>query len=565
MTAAQQHGDADAIADGWAALGEGAWTRARSRFEDALAVEEAAEALEGLGWAGYCLDDEALTFEARERAYRVYREAGEDRSAARLAAWLASDSLEFRGEPAVASGWLQRAHRLLDDLEPGGDHGWLALHEGAIALGMHEDTATARELGAEAAELGRRFTVPELEMLGLGLEGRALVSDGDVDQGMQRLDEASAAALAGDVSLLACGAWACCYLLAACERVRDYERAAQWCVRVGEFCDRYGIVLYRGICRVHYAGVLTGQGRWAEAESELSAAAETLAGSRPPMTGDALARLAELRRRQGRIGEAEELFARSESHPISLLGRASVALEDDRPADAVELADRYLRRFPGRNKVERCAGLEIAVRAQARLGEEARAGEALGQLRELASSSGTASLRAVALGAEGVVSAAAGDHDAARRSFEDALDLLAASGASFDAARIRLELATTLSALGRDGAARRQLETALAEFRQLGANRDAVRAEEMLAGPRAAPGAEGAPDGPLAELSKRELEVLALLAEGLTNPEIAERLVISEHTAHRHVSNILRKLELPSRAAAASLAGRQGLQLPEAR
>lgn len=214
--------------------------RARCRFEDALAAEESAEALEGLGWAGYCLDDEALTFDARQRAYRAYREAAEDRSAARVAAWLASDSLEFRGEPAVAGGWLQRAHRLLDDLEPGADHGWLALHEGAIALGMHEDTATARALGTQAAELGRRFSVPELGLLGLGLEGRALVSDGEVDQGMRRLDEASAAALAGEVSLLACAAWACCYLLAACERVRDYERAAQWCVRVGEFCDRYG-------------------------------------------------------------------------------------------------------------------------------------------------------------------------------------------------------------------------------------------------------------------------------------------------------------------------------------
>ena len=564
MTAAEQRGGADAVADGWAALGEGAWARARTRFEDALATEQTAEALEGLGWAGYCLDDEALTFDARERAYRVYREAGEDRSAARVASWLASDSLEFRGEAAVAGGWLQRAHRLLDDLEPGADHGWLALHEGAIALGMHEDTARARELGKRAAELGRRHGVPELEMLGLGLEGRALVSDGQVDQGMRRLDEASAAALAGDVSLLACAAWACCYLLAACERVRDYERAAQWCVRVGEFCDRYRIVLYRGVCRVHYAGVLTGQGRWAEAESELSAAAETLAASRAPMTGDAMARLGELRRRQGRIAEAEQIFARCESHPISLLGRASAALDDDRLADAVELADRYLRRFAVRNKVERCTGLEIAVRAYVRSGDAARAGEALVQLRELASSSGTGSLRAAALAADGVVAAAAGDHDAARRSFEDALDLLVAGGASFDAARVRLELATTLAALGRHDPARRQLEAALAAFRRLGADRDAARAEEMLARPRA-PGAGGAVRGPLAELSRRELEVLALLAEGLTNPEIAERLVISEHTAHRHVSNILRKLELPTRTAAASLAGRHGLQLPGAR
>jgi DNA-binding NarL/FixJ family response regulator len=66
-------------------------------------------------------------------------------------------------------------------------------------------------------------------------------------------------------------------------------------------------------------------------------------------------------------------------------------------------------------------------------------------------------------------------------------------------------------------------------------------------------------DTPLGELSKRELEVLSLVAEGLTNHDIAQRLVLSDHTVNRHVANILRKLGLTSRAAAASLAGRHGL------
>lgn len=556
----EQAGGADPIADGWAALAEGAWARARSRFEEALSGRETADALEGLGWAGYCLDDEALTFDARERAYRLYRASGDERSAGRMAAWLASDCLEFRGEPAVANGWLQRAHRLLDPLEPGADHGWLALHEGAIALGIHEDTVAARDLGANAAELGRRCGVPELEMLGLGLEGRALVSEGNVDEGMRRLDEASAAALAGDVSLLACAAWACCYLLAACERVRDYERAAQWCVRVGEFCDRYGLVLYRGVCRAHYAGVLTGQGRWMEAEAELTVAEQTLAASRQPMTGDALARLGELRRRQGRLPEAEELFTRCEGHPLSLVGRASLALDDDRPGEAVELVDRYLRRFPGSHMVERCSGLEIVVRAKLRMGDVAGAHSALEELAEIANRVATGALRGAAIVAKGLVSAAAGDHDEARRSFEDAHDLFFASGATFDAARVKVELARALGALDREAAARREVEAALATFRRLGANRDAARAEAMLT---RAPVRQMS-DGPLAELSNRELEVLALLADGLTNREIADRLVISEHTAHRHVSNILGKLGVPSRSAAASLAGRHGVKPPDA-
>jgi DNA-binding NarL/FixJ family response regulator len=156
---------------------------------------------------------------------------------------------------------------------------------------------------------------------------------------------------------------------------------------------------------------------------------------------------------------------------------------------------------------------------------------------------------------------ARGDNDAARRSFEDALDLLAASEARFEAARVRLDLAATLNALGRHDRARREIEAALAGFQELGANGESARAEAMLGKLRRTRGtlAPQAVDTPLGELSQRELEVLSLVAEGLTNHDIAQRLVLSEHTVNRHVANILRKLGLPSRAAAASLAGRYGL------
>jgi LuxR family transcriptional regulator, maltose regulon positive regulatory protein len=100
--------------DGNAALARGDWEGASAAFEAALNVEETAEALEGLGMAAWWLDDAATTFDARERAYRLYREHGECVAAARLARWLAWDYNAFRGEPVVANGWLQRAHRLLD-------------------------------------------------------------------------------------------------------------------------------------------------------------------------------------------------------------------------------------------------------------------------------------------------------------------------------------------------------------------------------------------------------------------------------------------------------------------
>jgi LuxR family transcriptional regulator, maltose regulon positive regulatory protein len=545
---------------GWAALSNGDWEGASASFRESLREGETPEALEGMGWAGQMLNDDRLTFDARERAYRLYLERGEKGSAARLAAWLAADHLLFRGEPAVANGWLQRAHSLIDGLEPGVDHGWLAIHEGHIAVALDEDTAKARRLAAHAVELGRKFGAPELEMLGLGLEGRALVSEGELEEGMHRLDEATTVALAGEASLLYCVAWACCYLISACERVRDFERAAQWCARVGEFCGQHDIFLLN-TCRAHYASVLSWQGRWEEAESQLSAAVGGLQSSRPPMVGDALARLGELRRRQGRAAEAEELFDRSETHTLSLLGRAALALDRDQPAEAAELADRYLRRFSGPGRVERSAGLEVAIRARARLGEDERATEALSELREIAARARTRPILAAVCSCEGTVSVARGEHDPARRSFEDALDLLAACDAPFDTGRVRLDLATTLSALGRNDQARREVEAAIVDFREMGADGERARAETML-GRLHKTNATLTPDvmgGPLGGLSRRELEVLALVAEGLTNRDIADRLVLSEHTVNRHVANILRKLGLTSRAAAASLAGRYGL------
>jgi LuxR family maltose regulon positive regulatory protein len=545
---------------GWAALGGGDWERARACFEESLAAGESAEALEGMGCVGHMLNEERLTIDARERAYRLYLERGDKGSAARMAAWLAADCLMFRGEPAVANGWLQRAHSLIDGLEPGVDHGWLAIQEGHIAVALDEDTVKARRLATRAVELGRVFGVPELEMLGLGLEGRALVSEGQLEEGMRRLDEATTVALAGEARLLFCVAWACCYLIAACERVRDYERAAQWCGRVGEFCSQHDIFLLN-TCRAHYSSVLSWQGRWGEAESQLSAAVEGLEASRPPMAGDALARLGELRRRQGRLADAEELFARSETHSLTLLGRAALALDRGQPSEAAELADRYLRRFPDPSRVERSAGLELAIKALARLGEHERAAEALGQLREIAARARTRPLLAAVCSSEGTLAAARGDHDAARRSFEAALDLLTASDARYEAARVRLDLAAALTASGRQDRARREIEAALAGFQELGADGESARAAAMLRklrGTQATLSAE-AMDTPLGELSRRELEVLSLVSEGLTNHDIAQRLVLSEHTVNRHVANILRKLGLPSRAAAASLAGRHGL------
>jgi LuxR family transcriptional regulator, maltose regulon positive regulatory protein len=183
------------------------------------------------------------------------------------------------------------------------------------------------------------------------------------------------------------------------------------------------------------------------------------------------------------------------------------------------------------------------------------------ELRDIATRAQTRPILAAACSSEGTLAAARGDHDAARRSFEDALDLLAACDAPFETGRVRLDLAATLSAVGRRDRARREIEAAIADFREIGADGERARAETMLAKLRKTKVTLPAQltGTPLGDLSRRELEVLDLVAEGLTNRDIAERLVLSEHTVNRHVANILRKLGLPSRTAAASLAGRYGL------
>jgi LuxR family transcriptional regulator, maltose regulon positive regulatory protein len=548
-----------ALEAGWQALRAGQWEEAKTRFTAALDAGETAEAFEGLGWAGYFLDEDPGTIDARERAYRLFREEGDDASAARVAAWLAADHLEFRGEPAVANGWLRRARRLLDGQPPGPDHGWLAIHEASMCL--LEDAPTAARLGVEAAELGRRFDVPELEMVGLATEGQALVLQGEHATGMHRLDEASTLALSGEADLIACVGWACCYLISACEQVRDYDRAGQWCVQMTDFCERHGIGVLLGQCRAKYAVVLTWQGRWEEAETELGWAERELTASRPALVGEALVRLADLRRQQGRLDEAAELYARCEGTLFGFLGRAALALDRDAPEEAAELVDRYLRRLPPQDP-ERAGGLELTIRAAVRVGQVDRAREALEGLRELAARTPTAPLRSAALVGEGIVAATDGDHVVARRCFEDAVDLLIPACAPFEAARVRVELARSLDALDRRAAALSELERALDDLRQLGAAAEVARVEDLLRRWQQRGGSRDrgpAPEGPLTSLTPREREVLRLVAEGLTNHQIAERLVLSEHTVHRHVGNILRKLALPSRTAAASVATQHGL------
>lgn len=545
---------ADELQAGLTALQTGAWEEARDRFQSSVAGGESAEALEHLGLAAWWLDDAPLTFDARERSYRLYRERGDVRGAARIALWLVWDYLAFRGDTAIANGWLERARRLLTGHEESAEYGWLLIREGEVTLFRGHDPAGARESAVRAARLGRLLGDRGIEFTGLALEGLALVNAGDVVGGMRCLDEASAAAMSGEVKEMYTVGVVCCWQIFACERVRDYDRAAQWCERVQEFSKRWRVRQLSALCRTQYAGVLIWRGKWAEAEAELLHASRELEQVRPALAVQALARLGELRLRQGRLEEAARLFEQSISHPLGRLGHAALLLESGNTEEAAADLNRFLSQVQAEPTI-RAGALELAVRIHVARGDLPAAGRALEELRQIAGRLETAPLAASAAAAEGVLRRQSGEQTAAADCFGQAAELYEKSGAPFETARAKLDLSGALAAAGRKDAAERAARQAREIFHALGA-----RHEEALAGASLGRPAAGRHLGDgKAALTVRQVQILRLVAQGLSNPSIAILLGLSDHTVKRHLANVLTKLGLPSRAAAVAWGAREGL------
>lgn len=511
------------VAAGDAALQRGAWSSARRHFTRAIAARETAEALEGLGWAEWWLDDPPASFAARERAYRLYQQRKDARAAARIALALGVDSIDYRGEPAVGRGWLERARRLLEGHPGTPEFGWALLWDGHWARVFESDPRRAQQCGIKAAALGRSLQLNDLEMLGSALQGLALIDRGRIDQGMRRLDEAMTAALAGDMLALDAIGQTCCFLMHACDRVRDYDRAVQWCGRVKAFCQAWHIKTLFTICRTRYAAVLISHGEWDEAERELNLA-QAHQDSRPYVARAAWVQLGELRRRQGRADDARHLFDRADGHPLALLGRAAMALDAGEVEHAVDYAERFLAAVPGDVPMEVAAGLELLVHACAAGAQLSKAARSLRRLRRVARTLNIVAMRALVLSAESAIAAARDNRGKARVGYRQAADLFTRAGMPYEAAR------------------------------------SATRSDRLL---NTLPQSAGAPtasaSSATSRLTPRECEVLRLVAQGLGDRSMAGRLRLSEHTIHRHVANILTKLDAPSRSAAVAQAVRQAL------
>jgi DNA-binding CsgD family transcriptional regulator len=535
----------DLVIEGRAALAAGDWDRARSCFERALDQRETAEALDGLGRALHFQAEYARAIELSERAFAAYRTRGMVVEAAHCARWLVFLHAAVNANIAAASGWMGRADTLLADVEECAVHGWVTLDHAPLT----DDAGEREQLASAALAIGRRYGDADLEFDALALLGEAYVASGRVAKGMQMIDQAMAAVSSGEVGDVVAVSDILCRLLGACETSLDIARAEQWMSVAVNFEAWSEFV--SPVCRSHYGGLLVATGRWSEAEDQLEAAIRTFERSYRLMREAPLVKLAELRLRQGRFEEARRLLEGSESHPIGRRVLAAIALA----RSELELAEDLARLCLDGQRIgdPGCApALELLVQIRLARADTASAAEALEQLSALASRSSDARAAAYAELATGRISAARGHTDAAAHQ-QVALRRFTALGLPYEAARAQLQLAHALADTSPE-AAGAEARSALRAFEQLGATADADAAAALLR-PLGGPGRSW-PKG-RGTLTKRETEVLSLLASGCSNAEIAQRLYISRRTAEHHVAHILSKLDLRSRAEAAAYAVRE--------
>jgi DNA-binding CsgD family transcriptional regulator/predicted negative regulator of RcsB-dependent stress response len=516
--------------------------------------QESGGLLELRAQAAYLEMEFSAAAELWDRAYAAHRAAGDRLGAVRVARTLAGIHVATLGNPAVAQGWIGRAQTLLGLARGSPEAGWVALN-----LGMFESDRTRKHaLFERARRVGRRLGDADLEFTALAYLGASVVRGDRVAEGMALLDEALAAVVGGEVEDFCVLEEIFCQLFAACEHACDVRRAEEWS-RVGEaIAERRRLPAISAFCRTHYGGVLTAAGRWPEAEEALSAAARLWElGQRSTLRAGAVARLAELRVRQGRLEEAEQLLDGLDPGAVEETARPLAAIHMAR--GETDLAAEALERALERTDPEASATAplwEALVEVHLAAGRLQAAADAADRTIRCAQRSTSPHLKATAALARGRMCLATGSDPCG--CLREAQVGFAKAGLPMEAARAGLALARALAS-ERPEVARAEAGAALDAFTRLRAARDADAAAAVLRqlGVRAA---VPRPRGGV--LTVREEEVLDLLGRGLSNPQIADRLFISRNTVEHHVANILAKLGLRSRAAAAGYAARP-LQEPK--
>ncbi len=526
-----------------------AWRRAFDAFTAAdRHAPLAGGDLESLATCAYLVgrDDDYLT--ALERAYEAHLAAGAALDAARPAFWLGLRLL-FRGEAAHASGWLSRAARLVDEDNECAERGYLLLPDVEQALGAGA-WDRAGSLAARAREIGERCGDASLSVCARHLEGRALLGKGEIARGLAALDEAMVGVASGKLSPIVTGL-VYCSVIEAYQQVHETRRAREWTLALARWCEAQPeMVAFTGACLAHRAQIFTLHGAWSDAiEAARRGGERSVEAANRRAAAAAFYQAGEVHRLRGDFDAAEEAYrnaSRAGVDPqpgLALLrlaqGRTDLAASAMRRAAATAT-----RRFERLGLL--AAGVEIMLAALDL--DAARA--ACAELGQMADELGTELALATAAHARGEVALAGGDAAAAAAALAHAARAWQELEAPYPAARARVGVAQACRALGDEEAAALELEAARSAFAQLGAAPDLARVA-ALAGRRRADAGHG--------LTRRELQVLRLVAMGKTNRGIATELCLSEKTIDRHVSNIFAKLGVASRAAAAAYACRHHL------
>lgn len=455
-----------------------AWREAYDHFvaADAAGPLSAAD-LTTYADAAWWIGEATASLTIRERAYADYVAAG-DQQAAAVAALRLSGEYARRRAFASSTSWHRRAARLLEGDMTSAAHGTLVLHR-AVAASAQGDAEAALSLAQEALAIGERAGDGDLQALSLMQVGLLRVASGDVREGMTLVDEATIAAVSGELSLMATGQ-VYCQTIVACRDVGDYARAGDWTDAAHRWCDRQSVGGFPGICRVHRAEVIALRGEFARAEQEARLASEELTKwEMRPVIGEALYEIGYIRLRIGDLPAAEEAFrqahesGQSTEPGLSLIrlaeGKAAVANASLREALDVE------RARPGRLRL-----LPAQVEAAVAAGDLATARAAAEELEALAAVFDTVAAHATAKTARGRVLLAEGSAADARRTLAGALARWQDIDAPYEAARTRVLIAGAAGALGDADTARLELQTAKTTFERIGARRDARIAAEQL-------------------------------------------------------------------------------------